>query len=289
MRLAIYDVSNELIGMLDVPYPKVTLPAVEWQPERLPVTRSDGNLDVTLTGIRFHKYDHAYGPTVEAQVTCVHDGQPSQTWSVSPELQDPLGNVSPGWNCDLSPLEPAWKIRLTLSQQTNGKFLPEETGKSPLIPIPAAGQFAVLSQKLIVNGVEVQLMGFGGPGPLEFSFPNPMTKITSKPYKPGDTNNGMSTSGNGTMQNIEFYTGHPFVITNDGLYSGDMNAQLVIRDEYNQEVQRSATQSNNGMTFWFFEPKPTTTSVQLEFIIQKNRHVEFLIAPPRPEDIKSSQ
>lgn len=290
MKLDVYDGTQKIVAQLSLPYPELkTILQEDWQPEPLPASRSDGNLHVTLTSVDYRRYGQDRGMQVSPRLEFSHDGQPSTAWVVSHELQDLLGNVARSWNLDLSPHEPAWKLRLTMHQSPAGRFLPNETKRLPLKPLAGPKQVTFLTESHTVNGIPVSLAGLGGQGPIQFTLPNGPTNFKTGTYHPGQSSMGMSSTCTGNVCAVELSSGHPFLITSESQSVTDGNIQIVIRDQSGEVLPQRGNSSTQGLTFWFFEPLPTTTSIEIEIIAQKYRHAEFLIAPPKPEDIKLIQ
>lgn len=275
---------------LPIPYPApLHLSTEQWQPDPLPASRADGNLTVTLNGVEFYETSNTDGLYVRPLLTFAYDGEPSVTWASSDEYHDLLGNRSYSWGCELSPSEPAWKLSLRMTQLPNGRFLPEETLKLPLRPITAARQLDVKSEKHTVNGVMVSLVGSGGEGPTDFTLPNSRSHFKTSAYRPGQQGYGMSSTCTNNACDVNFASGFPFLITADRGSQPDSSVQFVFRDQNGEELQQRGSSGTEGLMFWFFEPKPTSTSVEIEIIVQKYRHAEFLIAPPKPDQIKKNQ
>ena len=288
LRLNAYDGSKSIVAVLEIPYPRLpTEPTDDWQIEPLPVTKSVGNLDVTLKGMDYSQYQSNYSAlSVNPKLEFLHDGQPSQTWYSSAELFDALGNQSNSYQCDLSPLEPVWKMRLTLTQTTGGRFLPEEKGTLQPLALTPAKQLALHSGRHTINGADIELVGLGGQGPIEFTLPNSNSNFKTTAYEPGQQGGGMSSSCSGGRCDTEFRSGLPFLVTRDTALQPSNNVQLIVRDQDGNVLPQSGQAGTQGLWFWFFDPKPSSTSVTFEFIVEQRRYVEFFIAPPQPSDIK---
>ncbi|MEI8378810.1 MAG: hypothetical protein WCJ09_01690 [Planctomycetota bacterium] len=281
MQLDIFDGADQLVARFPLPYPDDSIDVPnDWVPDPLPTTHSDGNLSVILKGVTFPRPEKRRGLTVIPQLEFLHDGQPSQTWNAQQELLDQLGNSCYAWECNLSPRESAWKLRLTLSQNPAGRFLPEESKTLDPMAVELAGQASFpTAMNHTVNGVTLSILGLAGPGPVNFTLPGTGTQVISKTFQPGERNSGMSSQCNGTSCKIELSSGQPFMVTNTP-WGPDHSIQLVIRDQAGEVLEQRGSTSAQGVAFWFFEPKPTSTSIQLQIIVQKFRRVEFLLAPP---------
>lgn len=290
MMIRLFDGEQKVIAGLSLPYPKLPdLSGEIWEPEALPASRSDGNVTVTLKSVEFFEGHNQQGVYIRPQLSFTHDGEESTTWGAVDRLQDLLGNQCYAWNCDLSTAEPAWKLLLTVSQRTDGRFLPEETRKLPLRTLTPDKQLDAVSEAHPVNGATLSIVGYGGKGPINFTLPSSNSSFKTGTYQQNQYSSGMSTRCNNNKCDVEFTSGLPFIITKSGLVQGDLLTQLVIRDQDGQILEQRGSSGTEGLSFWFFEPKPTSTSIEMEIIVQKQHHVEFLIAPPKPEQVRKRQ
>ncbi len=290
MVVKVFDGSDTLIAELPLPYiPPPSLSTVQWEPDPLPASRMDVNLTVTLNSVDFFATSENNGVYVSPRLTYEHDGMTSTTWGSSEIFHDLLGNQSYAWNCDLSPAESAWKMTLRMSQHTNGRFLPEETKKLPSRPLTPARQLDAVSETYKVNGHSVSIVGMGGQGPLDFTLRNSNARFKTGEYQPQQYGTGMSSRCSNNQCDVEFSSGLPFLITSDSLGQQDSYVTIVFRDQDGEILPQRGSSGTQGLLFWFFDPKPTSTSVEIEIIVQKYRHAEFLIAPPKPDEIKKRQ
>ena len=288
LRLNVYDGSQSVVAILDIPYPVLpNEPTDDWQVDPLPVTRSSGNLDVTLKQIVFSQMGKGRRRVqhVVPQFEFVHDGQPSQMWLSNNDVFDPLGNHASGRRINLSPLERVWKLRLTLTQKSGGRFTPEEIGELPPLPLAPAKQMVATSTTHTINGETIQLIGLGGTGPLNFALPNSNLTVTSKEYQPGERMNGFGWGCEGAACVFRLNSGHPFLMTTDSFSRNGSSVELRASDQDGETLAVFDRSSSNKVTFWFFEPKPTSTSITFQFLVQQPRQVEFFIAPPKPGGI----
>lgn len=288
MSLNVVDGAGTIVSTVRIPYQRLpNISAEDWQPDPLPASRTDGNVTVTLDAVKFYDNPEHGGVSVVPQLSFEHDGQPSTTWAATHELLDLLGNRSQTWNCDLSTSEPAWKLRLTMAQAANGRFTPEESIRLPLRPLARNGQVALAGESHTVNGEKVSLIGLGGLGPVEFQLPNSTSEFKSAAYRPGQMGFGISSSCSNNRCKVNFSSGDAFLITSDRSGQRDVNVSVILRDQAGERLTQRGISSTEGFRFWFFEPKPTSTSVEIEVIVQQQRHAEFLISPPKPDEIQS--
>lgn len=286
MTLAVYDGAKNVVAQLELPVPDLPGRSFDvWQPDPLPATRTVGDLTVTLTSIKRYRDPDSIFISVMPYLQYSIEGKPAGSWSAIHELTDALGNSCQSWNSDLSPLETAWKLKLTMSQMTSGQFSPKETLKLPLKSFASTGQLLLLSETHTVNQSAVTVIGLGGAGPIEFTLPNSNSQFKTGAYNPGSHGFGMSTSCRNSQCDVSISSGAPFVVTS-ARPAPDSSVQLVIRDQSGEVLNKNSQGSVEGLTFWFFEPKPTSTQIEIQIIAQKLRYAEFLIAPPTSMEVE---
>lgn len=288
ITLKIYDGSGIVVTQLKFAPPPLPTQSVEnWSPDPLPATQSDGDVSVTLTGVDFRQESHQPGMTVLPQLKFEHRGQPSVTWGSICRLKDPAGNSVDSWNCDLPPGESAWKLTLSASQLPNGRFQADERLILPAKSLAPDGQLKMLSESYDINGLSVSLIGLGGQGPVSFELPGSRNQYETAEFEQGQMNHGWSTNCQANRCKVSFSTGCPFLITRRSKSDSSRVMQLLIRDQNGKSLSSFLTSTIDQLSFHFFELKPETESIELEFIVQKERHFEFIITPPRSDDIKS--
>lgn len=280
LALRVEDGTDTILGTLEVPAHTLTFPAPTWVPDTLPATRSDGNLEVTLNSVTAARLDRGAWQ-IKPELSLRHDGEPSDSWISRFQLSDELGNTSAAWSCNLSRREPAWKLNVTLEQRPDGKLRPEDHRRLPARAVSPPGQLTRLSETYRVNGIDVSLIGWGGTGPQEFQLPQSTARITTGEYRPGQGSSGMSTSCRGNTCDIELISGHPFLATSI-VMTDDTSIQIVFRGSEGNILPHRGMSSQGPIQFWFFEPEQVTSPVEIEIIVQKFRHAEFLISPPEP-------
>ena len=159
----------------------------------------------------------------------------------------------------------------------------------PPLALTPAKQLALHSGRHTINGAEIELVGLGGQGPVEFTPPNSNSNFKTKVYEPGQQAGGMSSSCSGGRCDTEFSSGLPFLIVRDTALQPSHNVQLIVRDQDGGVLPQSGQSGTQGLWFWFFDPKPTSTSVTFEFIVEQRCYVEFFITPPQPGDIQQQK
>jgi hypothetical protein len=158
----------------------------QWTPEPWPVTRSDGDLEVTLRefqagapfDFRGKAGDEKTAPRqTHAGFELRQAGQSATNWTIqkitisdasgnrwSPFLGYGLGSVTNGileFAGALWPGENAWKLDVEFVR-TSG-FTPDELWESPSIPIPTAGVATNFNARFQHDGATVELVGLASP------------------------------------------------------------------------------------------------------------------------------
>jgi hypothetical protein len=167
-KLQVFGTGNALVAEFDVPTTNHD-PILEWTPEPLPVTKTDRDLSVTLTGLacrprqfllgaRADRPDLSLEPLLEVR----RNGELTADWdSIDAGLSDALGNKSGTWDCQLSPLESAWKLSIRLFRAPTSTFEASEQVVVENIELPASGNVRVLTDSLTVGAATLALQAVG--------------------------------------------------------------------------------------------------------------------------------
>ncbi len=157
----------------------------QWQPQTLPATVTNGNLEVSLT--RFETWNPGAAtysePNIYPKTVCrfaiAENGSPTVDWrATSFELFDATGNhwralwdsrfdkadgaeIVAGFLGGLWPGEHAWKMKVEFKRI--GHFQEEELLRLDGIPVPGTNQFFEPKTKYKVNGAYLELSSLVGP------------------------------------------------------------------------------------------------------------------------------
>jgi hypothetical protein len=183
-RLRFYskDANTRLLlrGEMKIPNPASRKYPV-WQPDPLPVARTNGDLAITLThllvGTRMYSLDPAATneePWGQARFTFAEGGKPTRDWAVDNiEFSDATGNraLPRSWGnrqhkpdqdifdfrVPLWPSELAWKLSVRLLRKSRPVFVPGETWSITNLALPALNSTTVLNLRTNLSGVGLEL------------------------------------------------------------------------------------------------------------------------------------
>lgn len=152
--------TNDVLARFDVPVPAAA-PVVEWTPEPLPITRTNGLLTVTLKSL--------------TEAGSPHYRYLKADWNVV--STDPLWkNAKPGWiNVSdatgnqgqfLFPGEPAWKLTTLVHRRNAADFTDAEKFTLSDLKMPEDGEVVLVNQTRQAAGVTVSVEFVTAPGRL---------------------------------------------------------------------------------------------------------------------------
>jgi hypothetical protein len=262
-------------------------PFPSWRPERLPITKQNGQLRVTLTSLTTH-FEVLHSTTTtfpdipafsEAYLQCTWHGRPSSDWlPVGVTLRDPTGNLltlsgsTQGWRGDkldysFSPTfwadEPIWKLRLELVPCTPASINPADLWSIPSLPIPPRNVYSRTAARFSRHGVTVRIRDIAGLGVWERLGHGHVSS-------PGTTVHLKS--------NLPVRGLHLLLIR-----AVDDRGRSVSRvDDWGFTTQPPGTDStdaSDGEHSFELRPAPGAKSVKLLFALVKSRFVEFVVRP----------
>ncbi len=274
--------TDRLLFDLTLPNPGYQPQVTEWSPEAIPITKTISPFTVTLK----------HGPSEFKQQYLADDDleitSTDPRWIVTrPQRHfwssDATGNLSyvfPG----LSRFEPVWKLNIRLWRSSDAEFSADEAWKTRYYPLPSPSKVDKLDLKKILLGVEVEVpmlapagtvQDDGGTITVEKTTPNAATGISME-----------WGSGNGIGPFRRIHSGLPFIPVIYSAVDEETELILTIRDQNGTKLSldNGGTYGMNGsnMRIVRFEPKPESTEVQLEVIVNKGRTFEFFVTPQKP-------
>ena len=239
-----------------------------WQTEKLPITKTRGDLSVTLREVwwQYHALQCEFEPQSK-----------SASWKgshVTRVLEDATGNRGDR----LSPFEPAWKV-IARAYRDDAAPHPPELQTTVKVPILASGTMKSIDKSINVAGVQIRLVCAGGAGAVE-ARNGQLTTAALPASSAGLTRPEFHVTGQDTYQAVSTTPFLWFELVN--LLPEDYVAvQLVGVDG-----TRSACQLNGLITatqlHQIAELKPPNgaTEVEVNLVINRPEKFEFIIAPP---------
>lgn len=304
-KLRVYDLEGTVVAEFDVRDPSPNRGKFPvWHPESLPATKSDGDLGVTLKSVTGGKGERYVGSAkaetirLNPDFEVTQDGQPAAEWSRrNVTVFDALGNSGGTWDSHFCPREPAWRLQVRVFRDLTARFDPSEFWSVSGVGVPAADNAQPLNQTQSVQGATVQLLAAGGPGTVTHSLLtttyNGSWGYSGSVYGPAknvplsiDTK-GQGSAGGTTKVQCEL----PHVVARvTGITEDHYSPDLRVADDQGREVKAyGPTNHADNTYFWFLEPASGAKTLDLTFIVQKGRKVEFLVKPPTVEPLKGIQ
>ncbi len=286
-KLKVYNTSDEVVAEFDLPNP-VTTPIPEWTPESLPVTKSDGDLSITLKKltIREHRYNSGEQEQVSwnliPEISYEQGGQSTTHWYASLSLFDALGNPNLSWSGNISKHESAWKVRATCYRNQSAPFAPNEIIESDWIDVPAKDQSAALGINVKNAAHSYELIRALGPG--EVTVTETVGSGTGNYSSNGhlDDNKYYELSFKslgGTAASMTVKSEWPSVMLRGLKWEENQNITHEVFDEASNAVKHSPGNQFSNYYLIFFKPAPDLKRVKLKTRIQQARVVEFLVSP----------
>ena len=262
-----------------IPNP-VAGPFPTWTPEPLPLSRTNGDLVVTLTEFEAGApQNHALGfltdswkklPGTRCVFTLKQTGKAVAPWLVrSIQLSDATGNL---WTAgdlvswaELDPeprlqtsmlgalwtSEPAWNLRVEFSR-TNA-FLPDELLMLSKVPVPDADEVIQLNESKLINDVAVDVAVVGG---TDAELPSRYKWLRNK----GQMNLALSAQIESTGKRLTLVS---------------------VRDEQGRAVAFEGKRGSydRGELVFGFLPESDAQSLDFTFAVHQSRFVEFRAKP----------
>ena len=282
LHVRLYELGTDrLLFDLTVPNPGYQPHVTEWSPEAIPITKVAEPVTVMLKH-NPEKFKQKYLADEDLEITStdprwLRTRPKRHFW-----LSDATGNktyVFPG----LSPFEPAWKLNVRLWRSSDAEFSAEEFWKTEFYPLPSPTKAEKLSLKKTVLGVEIDI---------------PILAPAGKVSDDGTTLNVEQTTHTGAGISMEWgsggamglfqriHSGLPFIPVKYSTIDEETELILTIRDQNGTRLSLdnggTYGMNSSSMRIVQFAPKPESTEVQLEVIVNKGRTFEFLVTPPKP-------
>jgi hypothetical protein len=262
-----------------------------WQPEKLPATKTDDDFSVTLTKLvagadmpyqrNQEEADDAMNKGVAATLSAQRNGSPVSNWQLeSVETSDGTGNhVSSGgvqnawqdgndsvtYQAGLWPDEPAWKIRMGFSQQSD--FASNELWSVSNVPLEPGSQQEYwnfgnnFNNRRSNTNVVVAETDLGGVHLKIF----PAKLFSDQQMGNGEIGGGVH------------------IQATPSLPAGTVMTLVKVTDNQGGEIQSngSGTSGNGTSTIYSYQLRDLggLTNLNLTIALHKNRYVEFTVKP----------
>jgi hypothetical protein len=301
-KVRLYDRFGTQVAEFDVPFPD-TASAPHWSPDPLPVTKSEGDVQVTFTDVSMKEQSHKPTPglqlthrrprwSITPAFTVERDGRPAPEWKAeSVQLLDALGNRELDWNCGLSRFERAWKLEMTLARDTPQAFTPDEQWESPLVPLPTMDSSETVNEEATVQqvGVKIVTIGRGSAEYADFaSGYQGSTQHVSGPRLAGGKTISMGHSSHSVNGGPTVHSAHiagdcaHFLVKVEHLPKSHREL-FRVHDDHGRELPHQVELFEMGDSYYgfvFVDPAADAQSLRLTVYVHMARTVELFVAPP---------
>jgi hypothetical protein len=288
--LRVYNVRDEVVAEFDVPHTVATTLPV-WTAEPLPVTKKAEDLDVTVMDLAVQSDESREGARrrtryiVKPVLRVLRNGEVegSRTFH-EVEFEDAFGNLGDQWDCRLSFSEPAWRLKIKFWPGEAASADPAREWSLPGIALPEANHAELLRQSKTLEGVMIELVAAGGGGEVVYTDSSPAGRGSSSRSVGSVVESAFevnSRADRGVMTtNIKCKVPH-LLVRSTGT---DPDRRLVVRvrDDQGRNVPVQQTYAADQMVV-FLQTKPDVQSLEVTFIVQQPKKVEFFVKPPQIE------
>ncbi|MDA1163684.1 MAG: hypothetical protein O3B13_11335 [Planctomycetota bacterium] len=298
VTLDVYNAAGDKVASLPMPNP-TPQPTVEWKPETLPASRTDGELEVVLQSVRaiIHKGKQD-GQEVEtsrfdAVLEPRIDGVVSRQWYAHmTRFEDVFENEGNSWNTNLSFKEPAWRVEVAAFRHDNADFEPAEIMTLAPRELAKPGKFDLKTTDAANTVSTAQIRAVVGPGKTAYVL-NAPARHSSSSSSNGQLQIGEKRqnriscdvryeqkNGRGTVS-VDCELPHVLLTMESSLAHSSTTLRVI--DDQGRTVRTHRRNTGSAGSFIFMETEPDARTVQFEVIVQEPKVFEFFVKPPVPE------
>lgn len=267
------------MGSLIVPNP-LSGPFDKWKPSPLPQTITNGPVILTMDALRSdekYRWQSVY-PEWKLKAIDANWRRAKVRYST---FRDSSGNEGQ----QLSPSEPAWKVRAIVHRQRNDDFLPSERWLLNGIAAPAKDTFTAIDQGTNLLGVAVVAQVISSPGRFH------ITNGVSRALDPSDTDgSGSASSWNANTRVESWGYKKPFLLLQVSGRQPEDELRINVFDEQGRKLNTDADPTDIGTTFYRtrFEIPSDARTLALEVIVSRPLVFEFMVNPKDVQPAKPS-
>ena len=269
---------------LRVPNPGFEPFFVEWSPEELPITKSQGPLTVTLKrGPQDSFVNYLQAEDIEISSADKSWTEIRPQWNAW--MSDATGNRSRNLS-GLSPFEPAWKLTLKIHRDPSASFTEDEVWRTELFPVPADLSVTKLDLRHVAAGIELRAPFVSSAGSVE-EIGGALSVTPST-----DSYLGGASVRRGRDQFAAFGcidSSRPFIYVIHAALDEATELILTVRDQTGRKISRenSTHFESNGVhtRILQFIPTEETKEVRLEAIVNRGLTFEFFVKPHKPDKV----
>lgn len=318
-KLRFYDAQSALVAELEVPNP-VYRSYPTWTAEEFPITHQAGDLTATLLSLsnRWAKsWDSAEAKSfsLTPHLRLGKGDSPVADWELAgSSVEDATGNRSGTWDpfgfprpfmrasstlgrafaggtrsrSDTPPFvfctnESAWKLNASFFRTAQAQFASNETWILTNLTIPTNGTAKTFNLSNTWQGVAAKICALTGPGIFTFSNGVPVSAAPSVAgrFTGGSGGSSSRSVGGTTMSEMRWDSGQPKILVQVTGLDADLRFDCLAR----QAGVTSACQFSGGSNEYLamnLDVADPASPLDLIFVVQRPRVMEFLVRPPPP-------
>lgn len=251
---------------------------LDWIAEALPASRKVEDLTVTLVG--YGNSERSPWPQFRVEA----EGQVRPEWRAARTFfRDVTGNESQmPWLCRH---ETAWQIEAWFERIPGSDFGPEESMTVVAGVFPGSGEARVLEGSRTLHGMQVGLLGLGGPGRFrwERAGTGPWRLISQEALAPGVTGDGSSAGTLSTGEWRVHTSMHPWVRLALKSVDPGHSWKVVARDSEGKWHENWGWRGHGGIYDVAIDVPEGVVVQEVKVLVQRYRKVSFIVRPPRAE------
>ena len=318
VQFQFFSESGASLGVMELPNP-LRSPLPEWKPDSFPITKTNGDLIVTLkkvSRLREECWGYSGWITNESVKWMTNDflrvdwefrqaGQPTHDWiEAGGSLEDATGNWIGGWHFGLPLNENAWRWKGTFQRKPGLDYPPEDRFVITNIAVPPEGTFTLVDRTTNLHGLHIWVAGLTSAGTVTRSNGTPVHM-------------GPLIEGQDWIQRGVGWKGSPGFWVETNIFKqptmllalqarrqtdSDLRVNYVFRDdqgnvlgqEYNTKPETPSVRLRElGIQGDEIYLRPMLTNgvrrISLEVIVQRAPEFEFTFAPPTEMELRGAQ
>lgn len=315
LSLRFFSESWASLGVMDLPNP-LRGPLPEWKPDPFPITRTNGDLTVTLkkvSRLREERWGYLGWTTNDSLRWTTNDyvrvewefrqvGKLTHDWiDAGGPLEDATGNWIGGWHFGLPLNEKAWRWKGRFQRKPGLDYPPEDRFVITNIAVPPEGEFTVLDQSTNLHGLHISVAGLASAGTVTTSNGIP---VHVGPLVEGQDGRQLGYATQPAWFETNIFK-HPtmFLALQEHRQTGSgLRVNYVFRDhqgnvlgqEYNTKPESPSVRLRQlGIQGNEIYLRPVLTNgarnISLEVIVQRTPQFEFTFAPPTEVELRGAQ
>ena len=248
-------------------------PFPEWKPERLPISRTNGPIVVTLESLREQGRGETKWVTPKWKVS-----SPDPQWETAKATYSLFHDTTGNRGSRLSFQEPAWKLSTGFRRVGWTNYSDDEKVLLADFSVPEPGTVTVVDKEFERLGVSLKIRAISGAGTLCITNGGDYVALASP------TNNTWSTTSNGRQRVEHWGSSKPFFLIESHRMDPDDELRLRLLGSDGKEIPLQSTgwygTPGGGRLYQQkFDAPHGVSHISLEVILSRARMFEFIVDP----------